>query len=188
MSALGPLGAFACGREERGANGEPILPGDDPLVCELTSADMLGPYYRLGAPERSVVAAPEEPGTRLVVGGRVIGPDCAPLEGALVEIWQADDSGAYDNESDAFRLRGGLHTDAEGNYAFATILPGYYPGRPRHIHYKITYGGRELVTQLYFEMDPTVPSSIDDARVIPLEDDGDALRGNFDVVLASLRR
>ena len=47
--------------------------------------------------------------------------------------------------------------DENGYYAFESIWPGYYAGRPRHFHYKITTPSEsELVTQCYFEVDPYI--------------------------------
>ena len=46
-------------------------------------------------------------------------------------------------------LRASLTTDAGGRYRFQTIVPGEYPGRPRHIHYRVSAKGyATLVTQL----------------------------------------
>lgn len=85
---------------------------------------------------------------------------CAPLSGAMVDVWHCDAAGAY---SDADRktagrkfLRGHQVTDAEGAVRFSTIYPGSYPGRAVHIHFKvrITSGprlGGEITSQLYFD-------------------------------------
>ena len=40
------------------------------------------------------------------------------LKGALLDIWQADHTGTYDNRG--FNLRGKLHTDDEGRYSLRT--------------------------------------------------------------------
>jgi protocatechuate 3,4-dioxygenase beta subunit len=45
-----------------------------------------------------------------------------PVAGAKVDVWQADDSGAYDNAG--YRLRGYTLTDDSGRYAMETIVPG----------------------------------------------------------------
>jgi protocatechuate 3,4-dioxygenase beta subunit len=72
---------------------------------------------------------------------------------ALIEVWQADDKGEYDNRG--FRLRGHLFTDADGRYRFRTIVPGAYPGRTPHIHVKVQAPSRPvLTTQLYLPNDP----------------------------------
>ena len=69
--------------------------------------------------------------------------------GALLDFWQADAKGQYDNSG--FRLRGHQFTDADGRYRLRSVVPGVYPGRTRHIHVKVQpAGGRVLTTQLYF--------------------------------------
>jgi hypothetical protein len=66
-----------------------------------------------------------------------------------VDLWHADDGGAYDNRG--FRYRGHVFTDAQGRYRFRTIQPGPYPGRTRHYHVKVQAPGQRLLTtQLYF--------------------------------------
>jgi protocatechuate 3,4-dioxygenase beta subunit len=41
-------------------------------------------------------------------------------------------------------------TGETGGYAFTTLPPGIYPGRPAHIHFKVTAPGHKpLTTQLY---------------------------------------
>jgi len=88
-------------------------------------------------------------GTRVLLTGRVITSQCAPVAGAIVDVWQADDAGAYDLKG--YRLRGKVTADAQGTYAIETILPGLYPGRTRHIHVKISIpGGATVTTQVYF--------------------------------------
>ncbi len=79
----------------------------------------------------------------------MVGTDCGPIAGAVVELWQADASGAYDNAGYGFR--GHVSTDADGRFSFATVVPGEYPGRTPHIHLKLTPpGGSTLTTQVYF--------------------------------------
>ncbi|MES2856407.1 MAG: intradiol ring-cleavage dioxygenase, partial [Bdellovibrionota bacterium] len=48
---------------------------------------------RDGAPRRAK-------GQVIYVNGQVLGTDCLPVEGALVEIWQACESGRYDHPND----------------------------------------------------------------------------------------
>ena len=90
--------------------------------------------------------------------GTVLGVDCRPVERALLDFWQADDAGEYDN--DGFRLRGHQFTAADGAFRLSTIVPGRYTGRTRHIHVKVQAPGRAvLTTQLYF---PGEPGNADD--------------------------
>ena len=84
-------------------------------------------------------------------------------------------------------MRGIIFTDQNGFYAFESILPGYYAGRPRHLHYKITSpSGLELVTQCYFEVDPLTDEDWEENHpglVIPLEDTENGLVGVFNIVM-----
>lgn len=117
---------------------------DDP-----TPAQTEGPYYTPNTPERASLLEPGMAGTKLTVSGRVLSTACAPVGRALLDFWQADDAGQYDNAG--FRLRGHLFTDAQGRYTLETIMPGLYPGRTRHIHVKVQAPNRPvLTTQLYF--------------------------------------
>jgi protocatechuate 3,4-dioxygenase beta subunit len=108
-----------------------------------------GPYFTPGAPEKAVLIEPGMPGQPIELSGRVLTRDCRPVPQARVDLWQADAAGHYDNQG--FRLRGHVTTDAEGRYRFRTVVPGYYPGRTRHFHIKVTAAGAPaLTTQLYF--------------------------------------
>jgi protocatechuate 3,4-dioxygenase beta subunit len=123
---------------------------------------MLGPFYLPDQLAQEDLCRAGK-GERLTVSGRVLGlPDCRPLPGALVEVWQADAKGVYtlaggDKPDPDCLLRASVKADAEGRYRYRSILPGEYPGRPRHIHYRVSRPDlRPLVTQLYFQGDPRV--------------------------------
>jgi protocatechuate 3,4-dioxygenase beta subunit len=117
---------------------------DDP-----TPAQTEGPYYTRNTPERASLREAGTAGTALVISGQVLTTGCRPVARALIDFWQADDKGVYDNTG--FRLRGHQFTDDEGRYALETIVPGLYPGRTRHIHVKVQAPDRPvLTTQLYF--------------------------------------
>ncbi len=125
--------------------------GDDD--DEPTLAQTEGPYFTPGSPERASLMEPGMTGTKLLVSGLVVTTGCRPVARALLDFWQADDKGDYDNKG--FRLRGHQFTDAQGRYRLETILPGLYTGRTRHIHVKVQApGGRVLTTQLYFPNEP----------------------------------
>ncbi|MFN2398184.1 MAG: dioxygenase [Gemmatimonadaceae bacterium] len=120
--------------------------GDDD---EATEAQTEGPFFKTNSPERTSLIEAGVQGTRLLLTGSVITRSCRPVAGALIDFWQADDSGNYDNVT--FRLRGHQFTDAQGAYQLDTIVPGLYPGRTRHIHVKAQAPGQSiLTTQLYF--------------------------------------
>jgi protocatechuate 3,4-dioxygenase beta subunit len=88
-------------------------------------------------------------GTRLQLTGQVLDSACRPIARALLDFWQADAAGAYDNSG--YRLRGHEFSDTNGGFSMQTIVPGLYPGRTRHIHVKVQPpAGSTLTTQLYF--------------------------------------
>jgi protocatechuate 3,4-dioxygenase beta subunit len=122
--------------------------GDDP-----TPEQTEGPYFTPNSPERASLLEAGLDGERLTVAGTVVATDCRPVRRALLDFWQADAGGEYDNEG--YRLRGHQFTDADGRFRLETIVPGLYPGRTRHIHVKVQAPDRPvLTTQLYFPGEP----------------------------------
>ncbi len=122
---------------------------------------------------------------RLVITGRVLTADCAPVAGAVLDFWQADANGVYDNVG--FTLRGKQETAEDGSYRLETVLPGEYPGRPPHIHVKVNApGGSALTTQIYFagqagnESDGLIQPTL--ITTLTTEDDG-SVSAPFDFVL-----
>lgn len=116
---------------------------------EATPAQTEGPFFKPSSPERIELIESGMAGQPIELVGFVLSRNCQPIAGALVEFWQADAKGDYDNSG--FRLRGHQFTDAEGHFRLRTVVPGVYPGRTRHIHVKVQpHGGRVLTTQLYF--------------------------------------
>lgn len=108
-----------------------------------------GPYFTRNSPLRVSLVETGIPGAKLVLSGQVLSLDCRPLPGVLLDFWQADSEGEYDNRG--YRLRGHQFTDADGRYRLETVVPGIYPGRTRHIHVKVQAPkGPVLTTQLYF--------------------------------------
>ena len=115
---------------------------------DVTPAQTEGPYFKPNSPERTNIRAAAA-GTKLVLTGTVVTTACKPVARALVDFWQADNGGNYDNSG--FLFRGHQFTDAQGRYTLETVVPGLYPGRTRHIHVKVQApGGRILTSQLYF--------------------------------------
>lgn len=160
--------------------------------CVPTTGDILGPFYRANAPIRSNLQIAGEPGTPLIYKGTIYDLDCNPLPNALIEVWQADDNGVYDNSSPDFKYRGALYSDAMGKYEFTSIHAGRYLNgaqyRPSHIHFRVTAPGiAELITQLYFVGDPYNASdpwaSDPDAalRIVPIDNIGGIDTAVFDI-------
>jgi protocatechuate 3,4-dioxygenase beta subunit len=116
---------------------------------EVTLPQTEGPYFKPSSPERIELLESGMAGQPIELVGLVLTRACKPLAGALLDFWQADDKGRYDNSG--FRLRGHQFTDAEGRYRLRSVVPGLYPGRTRHIHVKVQpRDGSVLTTQLYF--------------------------------------
>ena len=129
------------------------------------------------------------PGTRIVVEGSVLMTDCRPISHVLVDFWQADDRGEYDNAG--YRLRGHQFTDDAGRYRLGTIVPGHYPGRTRHLHVKVQApNGPVLTTQLYFPDEPANQrDGIFTPELVMKVRDADAGKlATFDFVLLSSAR
>jgi protocatechuate 3,4-dioxygenase beta subunit len=150
-----------------------------PLIdVPLTLSELTGPGPAISAvtPEdadltRNAGTGGEAIGQRIVVTGRVLDAQGAPVPHALVEVWQANAAGRYIHRRDQwpgpldpnFLGIGRCHTNAHGEYRFLTIRPGAYPWknhpnawRPAHIHFSLfgaSWGAR-LVTQMYFWDDP----------------------------------
>src|SRR5687767_13227467 len=95
--------------------------GDEPTV-EQTE----GPYFTPGSPERRSLVSEGAEGTRLLVAGRVLDTACRPVDRALLDFWQADAGGEYDNSG--FGFRGHQFTDSRGRFSLVTVVPGLYPG------------------------------------------------------------
>lgn len=135
--------------------------GDAPTISQTE-----GPYFKPNSPLRSDLVIPGAPGTRLAVSGYVFTRSCRPVAKALLDFWQADNDGAYDNSG--YNWRGHQFTDANGQFNLSTIVPGLYPGRTRHIHVKVQAPNqRVLITQLYFPGEPrNNTDSIFDRRLL----------------------
>ncbi|RPA68630.1 catechol 1,2-dioxygenase [Cyclobacteriaceae bacterium YHN15] len=138
-------------------NGKSFV-GDTP-----TTTDILGPFYRPGAPMRSDIIPPDSKGIPMNLTGTIFKEDGkTPLNHVLVEIWQCDENEHYDNTSDSFLFRGAIKTDKNGKYAFKTIVPVPYKAdpnneaswRPAHIHMRVSVAEQQdLITQIYFKGD-----------------------------------
>jgi len=147
-------------------------PADCPAT--LTPAQMEGPYYTPGSPERPVLVEPGIPGEPLLVTGVVMNSNCEPIAGARVDFWQADGAGEYDNTG--YQLRGHQFTGPDGSYHLETVIPGVYSGRTPHIHVKIfASDGRELLTtQLYLAgISEQIPDSLFNAALLARDEEPD---------------
>jgi hydroxyquinol 1,2-dioxygenase len=129
-----------------------------------TEATVFGPFHVEGAPQVDSGAdiAAGAPGEPLCASCRVRALDGTPVAGATVDVWQSDQDGFYDVQLeglDHHRARAVLTTDAQGRFAFRSILPvaypiptdgpvgrmlvasGRHPWRPAHVHFMIRAPG-----------------------------------------------
>lgn len=169
------------------AGAMPLLPtpacGDDD-DDDPTPRQTEGPYFTPNSPKRSSLLERGMAGTPLVVTGMVLTRGCQPVANALVDFWQCDDDGNYDNTG--YRLRGHQFTDGKGVYRLETIVPGVYPGRTRHIHVKVQAQRQPvLTTQLYFpdERRNDRDRIFNSELLMRMTDAGRGREGRFDFVL-----
>jgi protocatechuate 3,4-dioxygenase beta subunit len=136
--------------------------------CVLTPAETEGPYFIDHQLERSDVRTDPvdtspRPGVALKLTmaiRRLANAGCLPVAGACVDLWHADAFGRYSGIAGAADhsryLRGYQRTDEAGEVVFTTIVPGWYPGRTVHIHFKVRPDAAdsrryEFTSQLYFD-------------------------------------
>jgi hydroxyquinol 1,2-dioxygenase len=143
--------------------------------AKATPATVLGPFHIDGSPEKEFGGDMSDglPGTPLYVTGSVRGLDGSPVAGAILDVWQADEEGAYESQIagiDEARLRAKYATRADGSYCLRTIAPKGYSipmdgpvgaligatdishFRPAHVHFLINAAGYEpLITHLFQE-------------------------------------
>ena len=149
-----------------------------------TEATVFGPFHVDDAPrfDDGADLAGGAPGEPLFVDATVSSLDGAPIAGATIDVWQSDEDGYYDVQRPELggpRARGVLRSDAQGHFAFRSILPvaypiptdgpvgqmlvatGRHPWRPAHVHFMIAATGFEtLVTHVFRAGDPYLDSDV----------------------------
>jgi protocatechuate 3,4-dioxygenase beta subunit len=183
-AALAAAGAIA-GAIGAAAQGSRIAPTP---ACGAggpsTPSQTAGPYFKPSSPLRASLLEAGVSGPRIVVEGAVLGTDCRPIPRALVDFWQADARGVYDNAG--FRLRGHQFTDDAGRYRLETVVPGIYPGRTRHFHVRVQAPSQPvLTTQLYFSGESGNQGDFifNPALVLRIQDGEGSKLASFDFVL-----
>ncbi|MBV6643984.1 MAG: hypothetical protein KI790_00960 [Cyclobacteriaceae bacterium] len=157
-----------------------------------TSSDDEGPYFKQGAPFREQIfdEAPENQEVLLISG--FIKSDCHQLVGdGVVDVWQAGPNKRYDL-SDQYQFRGKVRIDSKGFYQVKTLVPPIYPGRPMHIHFKVSAKGYQtLTTQMYFSDDESRHSdwlyrrNDGASRSVSIDRSEKPSRAQFDIFLKS---
>jgi protocatechuate 3,4-dioxygenase alpha subunit len=123
----------------------------------VPTAEMtLGPFFPLefapaSAGDLTVLEGRRAVGEVIEITGRVTQADGKPLENLVLEIWQADAAGRFDNPE--FSGWGRAATGKDGVYRFRTIRPGAIEGRLPHVNMLLLFSGlmRQLQTVMFFE-------------------------------------
>lgn len=157
------------------------------IACDgqPTPAQTEGPYYTPDPPQRASLIEEGVVGDPITLTGYVLDTDCRPIAGAVVDFWQADGAGVYDN--DGYRLRGYTLTDDTGRYTMETVVPGEYPGRTPHIHVKVQPpGGAVLTSQMYFpdEAANARDGIFNPALILDLQETANGLTGVMNFIVA----
>ena len=123
------------------------------MAHALTPSQTVGPFHHIELPRPGGghLVAPGSAGAIRIVG-RVVDGASAPVDDALIEVWQADPSGRFHDPTDdrdlplrdGFTGFGRVATGADGSYELWTLKPGPVPGPGGHTQ------APHLVTRLYF--------------------------------------
>ncbi len=157
-----------------------------------TTSQGEGPFYTPATPRRRDIRDPLINANVLVVSGRVVDERCRPITGAVLDFWQTDHAGRYDQES--YRYRGHQYTDAEGRFELVTVRPSPYTAmnisRTPHIHVKAQGAGTPLLTTQLYLPDAEETNARDGGYDPSLAlryvgQEGSFTRAAFDFVLAS---
>jgi protocatechuate 3,4-dioxygenase beta subunit len=148
-----------------------------PRSAGATESTVFGPFFVTGAPEVPLGGdiANGAKGKPCYVSGTVRGTDGAPVPGARIEVWEADEDGFYDVQYPGQEMagRGWLRSGPDGEYRFWSVHPAPYPipddgpvgdllhaagrgpMRPAHLHFKVDAPGyRTLITHIFVAGDP----------------------------------
>lgn len=168
--------------------------GVSTLVCLLnngnrgqteTTANLLGPFWRLNSPKTesggSIVRSPT-PGPEIFVECRLKDTAGRPIADAVVDVWHSSPEGFYEQQDPKqapMNLRGQFKTDANGHFAFRSVMPAGYPipvdgpvgdlvrasgrhnYRPAHLHFLAFKDGfKTLISQVYVSNDPHLDTDV----------------------------
>src|SRR6185503_19720250 len=134
------------------------------------------------------------------MSGVVLNESGAPIEGALLDVWQTSHDGFYDVQDarqPVMNLRGQFITGRDGRYFFRSIKPssypipsdgtvgtmlaalGRHPMRPAHVHFIVSAPGYQSVTtHVFVEGDPYLDSDavfgVKESLIVPFVRHDDA--------------
>jgi len=146
-------------------------------MSDITPSQTVGPFFAYGLapngrcqwdPNGSYswketigdnLITPDTSGQKIRIEGRITDGDGAPINDAMLEIWQADAQGRYAHPRDdrarpnaKFKGFGRSATDKDGNYSFDTVKPGAVAGpggQPQAPHIVLCIFSRGMLRQIY---------------------------------------
>lgn len=157
---------------------------NNPKPPAATEGTVLGPFFTDDAQDKKFgeSIASEGKGHYMYVEGKVLDTQGQPIPGAVIDTWESDGDGIYDNQYENRTepdCRGRLASEKDGSYAYRAVVPvpygiptdgpvaemlkhlGRHVYRPGHLHVQIKAPGYEtLTTALYFEGDPYVTNDV----------------------------
>jgi protocatechuate 3,4-dioxygenase alpha subunit len=124
------------------------------MSLRMTPSQTVGPFFDLGLASLYVADMTSEAtrGQRIVIRGRLLDGDAAPIPDAVLEIWQADSAGQHPDSSGFGRVA----TTADGEFSVRTIKPGPVDDQAPHLCVQIFMRGllKPVHTRMYFPDDP----------------------------------
>jgi hydroxyquinol 1,2-dioxygenase len=152
-------------------------------VAGATPSTVEGPFHIADAPEvaHGGDMAKGAPGTPCFVHGTVRGLNGKPVAGAMLDLWQTDGEGLYEEQRRTAEpwMRGIYYSQADGSYAIRTVAPisytipmdgpiGAFFGRtnmshmrPAHIHFAISAPGyQDVITHLFQKGDRYIDNDV----------------------------
>jgi len=168
--------------------------GFSTLVCLLnngqdgateTASALLGPFWRTNSPPTASggsIVRSDTPGPALFTQCRITDQDRRPIQGVVVDVWQAFPVGMYENQDETqadMNLRGQFTTDGDGRFGFRSVRPagypvptdgpvgdllraqGRHPYRPAHLHFLAHKPGfKTLITQIFVDDDEHLETDV----------------------------
>ena len=131
----------------------------------MTPSQTVGPFFHFLTRNADLgsMMRPGAKGEHIRLHVRLVDGDGNPVPDGMLEIWQADASGTYEDADPAFVGFGRLPTDPDGSCVFETVYPGAVPdGRggmqAPHLNLSVFARGllNRLCTRIYFEGDDTL--------------------------------
>ena len=182
-------------------------------TLNATESTVLGPFHVKNAPKKQMGdnINYDGKGEPAYIFGSVKDTDDNPIDGAEIDVWQANDDGFYDiqqpDTQPEMNLRGIFTTKEDGKYWFKSVKPKFYsiptdgpvgtmiyasgrhPNRPAHLHYIVSAEGyKPVVTHVFVKgseyLDSDAVFGVKDSLIseyVLIEDDAKARNVGFEI-------